>query len=182
MTPSNFVNAVLHSWIFVNPPFISINKLGFCFFNFSTISYLSGGIVLFSFGLKPCKIAFLAWTINLSAPAALISLTKLFNISNLSFESTPILCLIVIGRSQFFLSDSMHFATLWGEFISDAPKFPELTLGLGQPTLKFISSYPHSWANFAASLRNFGSSPPNWIDIGCSSILKSKNFSFFSLK
>jgi len=62
------------------------------------------------------------------------------NLTKLSSLSTPILCLIVTGKLQLFFKDSIHFATFSGSFISEAPKFPEQTLGLGQPTLKLISS------------------------------------------
>ena len=60
MTPSKSFKAFNDSSIFVKPPLISINNSGFDFFNFFTTSKFSGGMVLFCFGLRPFKMAFLA--------------------------------------------------------------------------------------------------------------------------
>ena len=50
----------------------------------------------------------------------------------------------------------------------NAPKPPDFTLGLGQPTFKLISSYLFSLIILVASARSFGSHPPSWKTTGFS--------------
>ena len=62
--------------------------------------------------------------------------------------------------TEFFILPKQSF-TSSGSNMRHAPNFPFCTLSDGQPTLRFISSYPYCSHFFEHSIRSFTLEPPS---------------------
>ena len=99
--------------------------------------------------MRPFKIALRAWIINVLHPAEEIVSMNSRSRDCESKLSIPVLHFTVTGIFTESFIDLMQSATNFGLAMRQAPNSPDLTLSLGHPTLRLISSKPALSPNIA---------------------------------
>ena len=150
-----------------NPNALGVFGYSFLIFSLSTI--MSGAIFPFSASPQSWVMrawAFLATVGEADSPAVG---REAITPTRRSTSSTPMRHFTVTGIVTADCMAVTHAATSGGSFIRQAPKEPDCTLGLGQPTLRLISSKPNASPRRAARDNKSGSQPPNCNATGLSS-------------